>query len=44
MGSEWRELPFTEAVQVNPKVSLKKGRKYPFVDMKAVDPSWQKCF
>ncbi len=40
-GSEWRELPFTEAVQVNPKVPLKKGQEYPFVDMKAVDPSWQ---
>jgi type I restriction enzyme S subunit len=41
MGGERRELSFTEAVQVNPKVSLKKGREYPFVDMKAVDPSWQ---
>ncbi len=41
MGSEWRELPFTEAVQVNPKVSLKRGQVYPFVDMKAVDPSWR---
>ena len=41
MGSEWRELLFTEAVQVNPKVSLKRGQVYPFVDMKAVDPSWR---
>ena len=41
MGSDWKELPFTEAVQVNPKVSLKKGQVYPFVDMKAVDPSWR---
>ena len=23
MENKWRELPFTEAVQVNPKVSLK---------------------
>ena len=40
MGSEWRELPFTEAVEINPKVKLKKGEIYPFVDMKAVDPAW----
>jgi type I restriction enzyme S subunit len=41
MRSEWKELPFTEAVEVNPKVFLEKGQEYPFVDMKAVDPSWQ---
>ena len=41
MGSEWRELPFTEAVEINPKVKLKKGEIYPFVDMKAVDPAWR---
>jgi len=34
MGSKWKELPFTEAVHANPKVSLKKGQQYPFVDMK----------
>lgn len=34
MGSKWKELPFTEAVLVNPKLSLKKGQQYPFVDMK----------
>ncbi|MBW2595052.1 MAG: restriction endonuclease subunit S [Deltaproteobacteria bacterium] len=41
MGSEWRKLPFTEAVEVNPKVILIKDQEYPFVDMKAIDPSWQ---
>lgn len=41
MRSDCRKLPFTETVQVNPKVSLKKGQVYPFVDMKAVDPSWR---
>ncbi|WP_167631592.1 restriction endonuclease subunit S [Mariprofundus ferrooxydans] len=41
MTSEWRELPFTEAVDINPKVKLKKGDSYPFVDMKAIDPSWR---
>ena len=41
MRSEWKELPFTEAVEVNPKVFLEKGQEYPFVDMKAVNPSWQ---
>ena len=41
MGSDWRELPFTEALEINPKVKLKKGEIYPFVDMKAVDPAWR---
>jgi type I restriction enzyme, S subunit len=41
MRSKWKELQFTEAVEVNPKVFLEKGHEYPFVDMKAVDPSWQ---
>jgi len=39
MGDEWRYIPFTEAVEVNPKISLTRGAVYPFVDMKAVDPS-----
>jgi type I restriction enzyme, S subunit len=39
MGGEWQELPFAEAVDINPKVKLKKGEIYPFVDMKAVDPT-----
>ena len=41
MGNDWRELPFTEAVQINPKVILKRGHLYPFVDMKAVDSLWR---
>jgi type I restriction enzyme S subunit len=39
MGGEWQYLPFTEAVVVNPTVPLKRGEKYPFVDMQAIDPS-----
>ena len=35
----WKRFPFTEAVQINPKVLLKRGEGYPFVDMQAVDPS-----
>jgi len=31
-------MPFTEAVTVNPSVSLVKGTSYPFVEMAAVDP------
>lgn len=41
MASEWRYLPFTEAVEVNPRVRLGRGTRYPFVDMKAIDPSWK---
>jgi len=39
MEGEWRYLPFTEAVHVNPRVTLKRGEVYPFVDMQSVDPS-----
>ena len=33
----WTELPFTDAVWVNPPVLLKHGAEYPFVDMAAID-------
>ncbi len=33
---EWRELPFSEAVQINPAVKLDRGAVYPFVDMAAI--------
>jgi len=36
---DWTLLPFTEAVEVNPSVPLKRGKIYPFVDMKAVESS-----
>ncbi len=39
MTSEWRELPFSRAVVVNPTVRLVRGDDYPFVDMKAVSAS-----
>jgi type I restriction enzyme S subunit len=38
MAVEWRELPFSEAVLVNPPVQLERGTRYPFVDMGAVSP------
>jgi len=38
MASEWRDLPFSEAVLVNPPVRLERGSRYPFVDMGAVSP------
>ena len=41
MTSERQKLPFTEAVEVNPKINLEKGIRYPFIDMKAVDPLWR---
>jgi len=37
MGSEWTELPFSEAVIVNPPIRLERGRSYPFVNMAAVN-------
>ena len=33
------ELPFSEAVEINPPVVTKRGEIYPFVDMASVDPS-----
>ncbi|MBK8166602.1 MAG: restriction endonuclease subunit S [bacterium] len=36
MVSEWRDMPFSEAVTVNPRVRLVRGSEYPFVDMQAV--------
>ena len=37
MGNEWRNLPFSEAVLINPTVRLERGAVYPFVDMAAVN-------
>ena len=36
MADDWIELPFSEAVLLNPVTPLKKGSTYPFVDMAAV--------
>ncbi len=41
MASEWKELPFSEAVVINPRVPITNGKVYPFVDMKSLDPSWR---
>ena len=38
MASQWHELPFSEAVLINPAVRLNRGVAYPFVDMAAVTP------
>ena len=39
MGDEWQYMSFTEAVRVNPRLTLKRGEAYPFVDMQSLDPS-----
>ena len=36
--SEWRSMPFSEAVIANPPTRLQRGTEYPFVDMAAVNP------
>ena len=38
---QWKDMLFSDAVDVNPKVKMKKGECYPFVDMKSIDPSWR---
>lgn len=35
---EWKDIPFADAVTVNPQVPMTRGKVYPFVDMKAIDP------
>jgi len=37
MAGDWRKMIFSEAVIVNPRVELKRGSEYPFVDMQAVN-------
>jgi type I restriction enzyme S subunit len=44
MAGEWRELPFSEAVLINPPVRLERGKKYPFVDMGALNPGARSAF
>ena len=39
--SEWQTMPFSQAVQVNPKVKLVRGKEYPFVDMASVNESYR---
>ena len=36
-SGQWREVPFSEAVQINPTVRLERGAVYPFVDMASVN-------
>ena len=36
--SNWQELPFSDAVEINPSVPLERGMVYPFVDMASVVP------
>ncbi len=38
-GNDWKYLSLAEAVEINPTIILKRGDVYPFVDMKALDPS-----
>lgn len=38
IGSNWPELPFSEAVSINPPVSLQRDRSYPHVDMAMLTP------
>ena len=34
---QWWDLPFSDAVAVNPSVRLERGKSYPFVDMAAIN-------
>ena len=41
VGSERRDMPFGDAVMLNPPVYLERGRTYPFVDMAAVNSGFR---
>ena len=41
MRSDWRVMPFSEAVVVNPRMRPVRGKAYPFISMAAVDPNSQ---
>lgn len=35
--SDWEEMAFSDAFDINPKIRLIKGKEYPFVDMQSLD-------
>ena len=35
----WRQMIYTDAIEVNPRVHLARGKSYSFLDMASVDPS-----
>ncbi len=35
--SDWDEMAFSNAFEINPKIGLIKGKEYPFVDMQSLD-------
>jgi type I restriction enzyme S subunit len=37
MAGEWKEMSFSQAVEINPPVDLKRGATYPFVDMASIN-------
>lgn len=37
MGNNWQTLSLDQALHINPKIHLKRGNAYPFVEMKAID-------
>lgn len=41
---DWLEVPFSEAVLINPPIRLKNSENYPFVDMASVEPSSKLVF
>ncbi len=40
--SEWKKVKFLDAVVLNPRVSLEKGKEYPFVEMSNAVPNARK--
>lgn len=41
VGTIWRDMVFSEAVQLNPNVQLERGKTYPYVDMAALSSNYR---
>ena len=39
LPERWQRISFSDAVHLNPAVKLTKGNRYPFVDMKSLNPA-----
>ncbi len=44
VDTEWDDIAFSEAVQVNPKVRIERGKAYPFIDMAAINPGYRSVY
>ena len=44
VDTEWDGIAFSEAVQLNPKVRIERGKAYPFIEMAAISPGHRSVY